>query len=290
VNLDQIQRAMFHAVRQPLTPGEGMRAKAVDGVSLRETANSIIKPNDRLTSFERLEIYNRQYWFRIISSMCDDFEGLRSLLGDKQFHKLVIAYLTEHPSTSFSMRNLGSQLETWLRAHPEYIVGIPEDLALSMVQLEWAEIDVFDSGACAPVSAADLLRMGDDPLLRLQPYIRLLELSAPVHDLLLELRERRRERVKNGDDEDAPVRKLAKKLLPKPEKTYLVVHRLENSVYFKDVDSAAFAMLSAFQGECAVSEAIEAPDWTGHSEGEIGAAVRDYFANWASLGWFCKPV
>jgi hypothetical protein len=289
VNLDQIQRAMFHAVRQPLTSGEGMRSKALDGVSLTETAKSIIKPNDRLTSFERLEIYNRQYWFRIISSMCDDFEGLRSLLGDKQFHKLVIAYLIDHPSTSFTMRNLGSHLETWLRNHREYIAGI-EDLALSMVQLEWAEIDIFDSAAHTPVSAADLLRMGDDPLLRLQPYIRLLELSAPVHDLLLELRERRRQRIKNGEDEDAPVRKLSRGSLPKPEKTYLVVHRLENSVYFKDVDAEAFAMLSAFQGECAVSEAIEAPDWSGRSETEIGAAVRDHFSNWASLGWFCKPA
>jgi hypothetical protein len=290
VNLDQIQRAMFHAVRQPLTPSEGMRPKALDGVSLRETANSIIKPNDRLTSFERLEIYNRQYWFRLISSMCDDFEGLRSLLGDKQFHKLVIAYLIDHPSTLFTLRNLGSHLEAWLRAHPEYIVGIPELLAFSMVQLEWAEIDVFDSAANTPVSAADLLRMGHDPLLKLQPYIRLLELSAPVHDLLLELREQRRERVKNGEDDNAPVRKLPKKSLPKPQKTYLVVHRLENSVYFKDVAPEAFAMLSAFQRECAVSEAIEAPDWSGHSEEEIGAAVRDHFANWASLGWFCKPV
>jgi hypothetical protein len=289
LNLDQIQRAMFHAVRQPLTPSEGMRIKALDGISLTETADRIIRPNDRLTSFERLEIYNRQYWFRIISSMCDDFEGLRSLLGDKQFHKLVTAYLIEHPSTSFSLRNLGSKLESWLGAHREYVSGV-EKLAVDFVRLEWAEIDVFDSAALPAVSAADLLRMGHDPLLRLQPYIRLLELSAPVHDLLLTIRERRRERVKDGEDENAPVRKLSARSLPKPRKTYLAVHRLENSVYFKDLEPEAFAMLKAFQGECAVSEAIETPDWSGRSEEEVGAAVRDCFSNWASLGWFSKVV
>src|ERR1700739_2798826 len=126
---------MFHAVRQPLTPSEGMRERALDGTSLRETANEIIRPNDRLTSFQRLEIYNRQYWFRIISSMCDDFEGLRSLLGDKQFHKLMIAYLSEHPSTSFTLRNLGLKLESWLSAHLDYVAGV-ETLALDFVRLE----------------------------------------------------------------------------------------------------------------------------------------------------------
>jgi len=39
-----------------------MRQRAQDGHSVAEEAESFIKPNDRLTSFERLEIYNRQYW------------------------------------------------------------------------------------------------------------------------------------------------------------------------------------------------------------------------------------
>ncbi len=43
-----------------------MRAVAPDGRSMRAVASQIIKPNDRLTSFERLEIYNRQYWFRVL--------------------------------------------------------------------------------------------------------------------------------------------------------------------------------------------------------------------------------
>jgi hypothetical protein len=281
VNLDQIQRAMFNAVRQPLTPGERMRAKSLDGHSLQETAQQIIKPNDRLTSFERLEIYNRQYWFRIISSMADDFDGLRAILGEKHFQKLVIAYLIDHPSTSFTLRNLGSKLETWLSAHLEYVAGL-EDLAMDMVKLEWAEVEVFDGAACETVSAADLAKMGPDPLLRLQPYLRLLELNSPVHELLLKLRERRR------SDNDR-VRRVPARSLPKPQKTFLAVHRLDNSVYFKQIDAPAFAMLSALQKECTVSEAVEAPDWSGHSEEEIGGRVRDYFANWASLGWFCKP-
>lgn len=282
MNLDQIQREMFNAVRQPLTPGERMRAKALDGRSMQQAADAIIKPNDRLTSFERLEIYNRQYWFRIISSMADDFEGLRALVGEKQFHKLVIAYLIDHPSTSFTLRNLGSKLETWLQSHREYVAGL-EDLSLDMVRLEWAEVEAFDGEAHPKVSGEDLAQLGPDPLLRLQPYLRLLELKHPIHDLLLRLRERRR------DSDDERIRKVARRALPKAKKTFLAVHRLENSVYFKEVEPEAFAMLTALQKECTVSEAIDAADWSNFPEEEISAKVRDHFANWASLGWFCKP-
>ena len=72
-----------------------------------------IKPNDRLTSFERLEIYNRQYWYRIFSCFAEDFPGLRAVLGDRKFERLARAYLARYPSESFCLRNLGSP---WLRA------------------------------------------------------------------------------------------------------------------------------------------------------------------------------
>ncbi len=60
---------MAAAVMHPLTRGETMpRAGATARRTLSE-ADAIIRPNDRLTSFERLEIYNRQYWFRLYSSL-----------------------------------------------------------------------------------------------------------------------------------------------------------------------------------------------------------------------------
>ena len=279
MNLDQIQRTMFKAVRQPLTPGDSMRPKSLDGHSMTDVADSIIKPNSRLTSFERLEIYNRQYWFRLISSLADDFDGLRAILGEKQFQKLVIEYLNDHPSTSFTLRNLGSKLEQWLPAHLEYVKGV-EDLALDIVKLGWAEVEAFDGESRPKVNVEDLAKLGEDPTLSLQPYIRLLELEYPVHSFVLRIRERTR----NSDT----IRRTSARFLPQPRKTYIAVHRLDNSVYFKELDREAFAMLSAFQEGTTVSHAIEAADWSSYSEDEVGIKIRDYFANWASLGWFCK--
>ena len=97
MDLDQIQRTMFDAMRQPLTADEDMRQRTRDGRSMRGVAEAIIKPNDRLTSFERLEIYNRQYWFRVLSALAEDFEGLRLILGDRAFREDVGCVLARLP-------------------------------------------------------------------------------------------------------------------------------------------------------------------------------------------------
>src|SRR5947208_2283516 len=140
MNLEQLQREVFGVIRQPLTASERMRARTLDGRSTRKIAAEIIKPNDRLTSVERLEIYNRVYWFRILSSLADDFPGLRAVIGQEKFDEVLLGYLTEMPSESFTLRDLGSRLEKWLRAHPE-LIAEHERMALDMVRLEWADIE-----------------------------------------------------------------------------------------------------------------------------------------------------
>ena len=72
-------------------------------------ASEFIKPNDRLSSFERLEIYNRQYWFRLLDCLYEDYPGLLAVLGEKRFLKCVRAYLVRYPSDSFALRDLGSR-------------------------------------------------------------------------------------------------------------------------------------------------------------------------------------
>ena len=87
MKLLNLQRRMARAVMTPLTSSERMRAVAPDGRSMRAVATQIIKPNDRLTSFERLEIYNRQYWFRVLSAFAEDFPGPARRAGWPPFRR-----------------------------------------------------------------------------------------------------------------------------------------------------------------------------------------------------------
>lgn len=109
MNLLELQRRMAEDVRRPLTADYEMHRATEDGQSTAEIAASYISPNARLSSFERLEIYNRQYWFRLVSAVIEDFPTLNAVIGTKRFDALILVYLQENPSTSWTLRDLGAK-------------------------------------------------------------------------------------------------------------------------------------------------------------------------------------
>ena len=116
MSLAELQRQMAAAVMAPLTPDEDMRAHAADGRVMTEVAAGFIAPNSRLTPFERLEIYNRQYWYRVLDALAEDYPVLRAVVGSSAFHQLSIEYLTAHPSRSFTLRIWGRNWRSGLRS------------------------------------------------------------------------------------------------------------------------------------------------------------------------------
>lgn len=296
MNLEQLQREMFEVIRQPLAADDRTPELTLDGKSTREIAERIIKPNDRMTSVERLQIYNQVYWYRILSSLAEDYPGLRAIIGQESFDRVLIAYLTERPSQSFTLRNLGSRLEQWLSEHPEF-AGRNQRIALDMVRLEWADIDVFDSEERPAISEKDLAALGEDPVFHLQPYLRLLELSYPVDELLLKIRHEEKTDENESDVasnvvmmESTHQKETKRRSLPRAKKVYLAVHRQDNDMYFKRLQPEAFALLRALQQGKTLSEAIaESVNWTRRKVEFITVRVHDWFANWSSLGWFCRP-
>jgi Putative DNA-binding domain len=291
MKLLNLQRRMARAVMTPLTPSERMRPAAPNGRSMRAVAAEFIKPNDRLTSFERLEIYNRQYWFRILSSFAEDFPGLRAVLGDKRFDAVAKAYLSAHPSKSFTMRNLGSELESWLRKHSS-LAGLRKNLALDMVRLEWADINAFDGKAEPALKPEDLAAADASKLkLRLQPYIHLLDLRYPVDDLLLEVRDKEDGEVaSNAFDEHRKRKRVRAVARLEPDEIFLAVHRLDFSVYFRRLEREEFIMLSEIRKGKTVSGAIQSAFRKSSIRSEERPAeIQRWFHAWAALGWFCSP-
>ena len=291
MKLKALQRTMARAVMQPLTSAERMQRTAPDGKTMRRYAERFIKPNDRLTSFERLEIYNRQYWFRLLSSMIEDFPGLRAVLGDRRFDAMCKAYIVDCPSRSFTLRNLGAQLESWLRKHPHW-AGPKHALAVDIARLEWADIEAFD-GAAEPVLRPENLGSdaGANLRLKLQPYVRLLDLKYPVDDLLLEVRKEDEDTdfASNAFQERHKRKRVQAVAKLKPAAIFLAVHRVDDSVYFRRIEREEFAILSALRSGKTLSQAIEA----AFKKSKVpvqgrAAALQEWFQNWSTLGWFCS--
>jgi hypothetical protein len=291
MKLAALQRTMARAVMQPLTATERMQNRAPDGKSMRAYASRFIKPNDRVTSFERLEIYNRQYWFRLLSSMIEDFPGLRAVLGDKQFEAMSKAYLVDCPSRSFTLRNLGARLESWLRKHPKW-AGAKQALAVDIARLEWADIEAFDGKAELALRPEDLgVEAGAKLKLKLQPYLRLLDLRYPVDDLVLEVRKEDEDTdfASNAFQERHKRKRVQAVAKLKPAKIFLVVHRVDDSVYFRRIEQEEFVILRVLQDGKALGKAIEAAFRKSRVPAEERPAlVQQWFQNWAALGWFCR--
>jgi hypothetical protein len=291
MRLAGLQRTMARAVMQPLTPAERMQNRAPDGKSMRAYAGRFIKPNDRLSSFERLEIYNRQYWFRLLSSMNEDFPGLRAVLGDKKFEAMSKAYLVDCPSESFTLRNLGARLEGWLRKHPKW-AGAKQALAIDIVRLEWADIEAFDGKAEPARRPEDLGTEASGKLkLKLQPYISLLDLQYPVDDLLLEVRKEFEDTdfASNAFQEKYKRKRVQAVAKLKPAEIFLAVHRVEDSVYFRRIAREEFVILRALREGKSLGKAIVAAFGKSRVPAEERAGlVQQWFQNWAALGWFCR--
>jgi hypothetical protein len=276
-SLLELQRRVAGAVMSPFN------------ASISAEANQLVKPNDRLTSTERLNIYHRQYWYRILDSFHEDFPGLRAILGERAFQRLANGYLTDCPSQSFTLRNLGSRLEAWLTGHPEF-AGKNLALALDMIRLEWAHIEAFDNAERKALGPEDLLELGPELIFALQPHIGLLELQYPVDDLRVKVNQHVEEHSRASNAVSAPThRRVVRRYAQlQPQRIFVAVHRVEFTVYYRRLDRQEFGLLQAIARGQPIGTALDFALADADLEpAELQRKIQTWFANWAQLGWLC---
>ena len=296
MSLAELQRTMAAAIMLPLTPDEQMQSQTPDGRDLHALAESFIAPNSRLSASERLEIYNRQYWFRVLGALAEDFPALRAVVGGPAFEALSVAYLTEHPSRSFTLRNLGWKLADWLAGNAHF-GGRRRQLAVDVARIEWAFVEAFDSGARSPLRLEQIAALDAGSRLALQPHLQLLALNYPADELVLALHDREKKQageagIQRGDDagrdpgteSDGPVKLPGLRQRP----TWVAAHRVDLSVYYRRLQREEFLTLAAIRRGLPLAAAMDA----GFSEVRLSQQrrahlVRQWFTDWAVLGWIC---
>ena len=277
---------MTNAVVRPLAAGDRLQTRWVDGRSTAEVAASFIKPNDRLTSFERLEIYNRMYWFRLIGCFHDDNPALRALLGERRFERLARAYLAKYPSRSFTLRNLCSRLEQFMREERRWTA--PQTaLALAVARFAWAQTVAFDSEARPALTADDIADTAPGRLrVSLQPYLSLHTFDYPVDDYVLAVKKRNalRGEASNAVDTAGSSGRTAKRIaVPRRARTHVAVHRLSNRLYYKRLTLPELRILQALAAGRPIGQAVAAGGRSVRPE-----QVGDWFATWMKFGWLCR--
>lgn len=116
----------------------------------------------------------------------------------------------------------------------------------------------------------------------------LLELRYPIDTYVIRVKRRDalRSEASNTPSTAQGARRAGRRAaLPRPSPTLVAVHRLNNRLYYKRLDPAAYRILDALARGRTLSRAIAAA-----GPGTTPARVRGWFKVWMALGWFCKPA
>jgi hypothetical protein len=288
--LQQLQKLTASVITQPLAKGFRSRRTFIDGRPNEQVAAEFIKANDRLSPFERIAIYNKQYWYRLVDILYDDYPGLVAILGRLRFNRLVTEYLQQYPSRSFTLRDLGGNIGRFIEENPAIIPPSRLQLCKELAAFEWAQVIAFDEPGPPPLCVDDLLGSNPEKLkLGVQPYITLLHLHWPLDDFTVKLK-RSSLRGEASNAVDSPTRKPAKKkiVIPKRQEIFVAVHRLDNDLYYKRMDVNAYTILMQLQQGKSLASAVAAAVEQSDDASSWVAQIQPWFSNWTEMGWFYK--
>lgn len=285
--LREFQRRVAGLLMRPLAAGRHLDPTPVDGHPPDVLAGEWIRSGPRLRPLERLEIYNRQYWFRLLECLEEDFPGLRAVLGPRAFARLAREYLVAHPSTSFTLRNLGQHLVSFLSGPPGR-PGRRRALALDMARLEWAHVEAFDNAAEPPLQAADLRHADPRRLrLRLQPHLKLLNLDHALDTVLIRIRRNTGLRSEASQAKRVPVPQGVRRVsVPRARSpVFVAVHRQGGTVYYKRLSREQYDLLQALGAGRSLSTACSKAfgSQTGPQQAIL---LTSWFQDWSAMGWF----
>lgn len=262
-----LQLRFAEAMRTPLEIGDAGGHYRLHPERYPKGLSARICPDRGQPGAIRLASYNRQYWFRLLTVMQEEYPLLRHLLGIGDFNRMAIDYLTAFPSRSPQLRHLSDSLVDFLEADEAWGTLQSRQCA----RLEHAHIQAFDARHCSP---AVLTAAALSAPLRLQPHLSLVAEGWDLVDW--------RARVRL-DHDDA----IAVTLVERP--AWWAIWRHRDGVRSTRLGAHQHALLARIAaGEplsvaCAgLAEALDE-----EQTAFVMANIQGWFTRWAASGWFC---
>jgi len=266
-DLRTLQSWFSETISRPLVDGK-INPNGTQRSTMEEESAYVVLPNVFLQPSERIEIYNQQYWYRLLTVMQEEYPCVRHLLGIEEFNGLIEEYLTLFPSSSFSLNQLGEQFVHFLESHYSF----DDDPTILEAAIYETALSKSFEAKHKPSLNPNLLSKAEQEqlpnvLLKLQDSIFVYELHYHFEAYRLA--------VENDKDET---------IFPDLEEKhhFKVIFQHEHTVFQKDISSDEFYLLQAFKRGASITEALK----NEHLSTEIADHIHEWFANWVRLGWF----
>lgn len=303
-SLDRLQRWMQAVVTDPAGVASGVRSSAAQQEIAIAAADfeQVVTRSRNLSAMERLEIYNRAYFARLLDCLREEYSVLAAALGSDLFDEFAVDYLQRSPSTSYTLAELGAKFPAYLVAtRPARLPPSPfgrgaggegqpatdllsvdqsspdwADFIIDLARLERAVNEIFDGPGVEDsplLSAEELAAIPSDrrPQVRFvpAPCLRLLSFTHPVNDCFTAFR--------RGEQPDVPV----------PTASYLAVTRRNYRVVRWPLSAEQYALLAALVAGESLERAIErAAAVTSLSDDALAIALSEWLTTWTAAGFF----
>lgn len=279
-SLKTIQNWFGSIISRPIDENNRIQPFAPSGKSIVDEAAEYIAASPTLKPYERMQIYNQQYWWRLLNVLHDNFPFLTRLFGYQDFNQEIgFPYLSKYPPNHWSLNVLGDRLPRWISE--EYTLP-DQQLVYNVAILDSAFCVSFSIPSFAPLDPSKILSEGGtDQLLSttlyLQPYIFLFQWNYN----LLDFREQfLKESVEFWLNNDFPP------ILQ--DRTYsFILHRDQhNTLYWKEISTAEYFLMTIFQSGATIETACERLERENPSLcQEATDHLQLWFQDWASSGW-----
>ena len=224
-----------------------------------------------MSGLERLEVYNRQYWFRLITCMQEEFTCAVHVMGLDVFNQWVIRFLDAHPAASPYLADLDRKFPAYLakkyRARNRAAV-------LEAVAYDKAFARAFEGAAGAPPD----LGSGADPAKPVHPVRIGLAPHATVLALTRDFTAYRKQCV--GDEA------LTGRFPLRARRYTVCLYRRDNVLYEKLLSPAEGRVLSALQKPRTLAQLFRALEKEAPPRvlKAVERGLAEWFRDWTELG------
>jgi hypothetical protein len=262
MSLKGLQALLYQSITDP----DGTKESISEERGLAPgTLEALVYGDERLSTFERVDIYANAYFYRLLECLGEDFPATLAVLGADNFAALVRGYLLEHRPTEPSIVYAGLYLADFLNGHP-FAERWP--FVAELARLERAVLDVFHA-ADAPALGVEALRAIPSEewpavKLRAHPAVEIVRSEWRVADLL--------DTVEHGREWTDP----------EHEEASVLVWRENALIHYRSlepVERDALVLLSKGASFAAVCEAVAAGAEESNHVGLIGRLMARWLAD-----------
>lgn len=250
-----------------------------DFLFLSKEASHYIKPNADLSSQERIQIYNQQYWWRLLKILHTHFPFTTRLLGYQTFdEEVAIPYLTKFPPNHWSLNEIGNNLPQWIKS---CYSKTNRSLIFQAAFLDWAFAFSFIAAEKPIVEASLFASLNHEELMYqifyLQPHVHLLHWD---YDLLNFRETLLKQEVDYWSSHPFPP-------LNKTTQHFFVLYRTNHyQIAWRSITSEEMQFLNLFKKGSHLAEAFE---WLSEKDptfqSSVASQLQNWLLQWVQSGW-----